>query len=119
MVYYGTYNTEGIVVHTVDDVDDVHVILLTKECDEAAFTVSVCCYDDWEWKFILTSPAHYEIVKQDIWFATKDTISKKYDHRFKDIFNEIFENEFSEIVLWEDEYDECCCENCNHRDCLN
>ena len=33
-------------------------------------------------------------VKKDIWFATKDTISKIYDHRFKDIFNEIFENEF-------------------------
>ncbi len=32
--------------------------------------------------------------KQDIWFATKDTISKKYDHRFKDIFAEIFENEY-------------------------
>ncbi len=32
--------------------------------------------------------------KQDIWFATKDTISKKYDHRFKDIFNEIFEAEY-------------------------
>ena len=35
-------------------------------------------------------------IKQDIWFATKDTISKKYDHRFKDIFNEIFENEYKE-----------------------
>ncbi|MBR5155591.1 MAG: NADP-dependent isocitrate dehydrogenase [Clostridia bacterium] len=34
--------------------------------------------------------------KQDIWFATKDTISKKYDHRFKDIFNEIFEAEYKE-----------------------
>ncbi|MBR5508318.1 MAG: NADP-dependent isocitrate dehydrogenase [Clostridia bacterium] len=34
--------------------------------------------------------------KQDIWFATKDTISKKYDHRFKDIFAEIFENEYKE-----------------------
>ena len=32
--------------------------------------------------------------KKDIWFATKDTISKKYDHRFKDIFNEIFETEY-------------------------
>ena len=32
--------------------------------------------------------------KQDVWFATKDTISKKYDHRFKDIFAEIFENEY-------------------------
>lgn len=35
-------------------------------------------------------------LKQDIWFATKDTISKTYDHTFKDIFNEIFENEYKE-----------------------
>jgi len=35
-------------------------------------------------------------VKQDLWFATKDTISKKYDHRFKDIFGEIFEAEYKE-----------------------
>ncbi len=34
--------------------------------------------------------------KQDLWFATKDTISKKYDHRFKDIFNEIFESEYKD-----------------------
>ena len=34
--------------------------------------------------------------KQDLWFATKDTISKKYDHRFKDIFNEIFEKEYKD-----------------------
>ena len=33
-------------------------------------------------------------VKKDLWFATKDTISKTYDHRFKDIFNEIFEGEY-------------------------
>ncbi|MDR0917759.1 MAG: NADP-dependent isocitrate dehydrogenase [Oscillospiraceae bacterium] len=32
--------------------------------------------------------------KQDIWFATKDTISKKYDHHFKDIFQEIFDSEY-------------------------
>lgn len=34
--------------------------------------------------------------KEDIWFATKDTISKKYDHRFKDIWAEIFENEYKD-----------------------
>lgn len=32
--------------------------------------------------------------KQDLWFATKDTISKKYDHNFKDIFQEIYEKEY-------------------------
>ena len=35
-------------------------------------------------------------MKQDVWFASKDTISKKYDHRFKDIFNEVFEEEYKE-----------------------
>lgn len=34
--------------------------------------------------------------KQDVWFATKDTISKKYDHTFKDIFAEIFKSEYEE-----------------------
>ncbi len=34
--------------------------------------------------------------KLDLWFATKDTISKKYDHTFKDIFAEIFEKEYKE-----------------------
>mgnify|MGYP004577676307 FL=1 len=33
-------------------------------------------------------------MKKDLWFATKDTISKKYDHRFKDIFNDIFNAEY-------------------------
>ena len=34
--------------------------------------------------------------KQDLWFATKDTISKKYDHTFKDIFQEIFDADYKE-----------------------
>lgn len=35
-------------------------------------------------------------VRQDLWFATKDTISKQYDHTFKDIFQEVFEAEYEE-----------------------
>ena len=34
--------------------------------------------------------------KQDLWFATKDTISKIYDHNFKDIFNDIYEAEYKD-----------------------
>lgn len=34
--------------------------------------------------------------KQELWFATKDTISKKYDHTFKDIFQEIFDAEYAD-----------------------
>ena len=37
-------------------------------------------------------------IKQDLWFATKDTISKKYDHTFKDIFQEIYDKEYDEKV---------------------
>ncbi|MEC4176829.1 NADP-dependent isocitrate dehydrogenase [Adlercreutzia sp. R7] len=33
--------------------------------------------------------------KQDLWFATKDTISKKYDHRFKDVFQEIYDDQYA------------------------
>ncbi|MGO5051402.1 NADP-dependent isocitrate dehydrogenase [Lachnospiraceae bacterium LCP25S3_G4] len=36
-------------------------------------------------------------IKQDLWFATKDTISKQYDHTFKDIFQEIFDAEYKEL----------------------
>lgn len=35
-------------------------------------------------------------IKQDLWFSTKDTISKQYDHTFKDIFQEIFEKEYQD-----------------------
>ncbi len=35
-------------------------------------------------------------LKQDLWFSTKDTISKKYDHRFKDIFNDIYNSDYKE-----------------------
>ena len=34
--------------------------------------------------------------KQDLWFSTKDTISKKYDHRFKDIFAELYEQRYAD-----------------------
>lgn len=35
-------------------------------------------------------------VKQDLWFSSKDTISKIYDHRFKDVFQEMYDNEYKE-----------------------
>ena len=34
-------------------------------------------------------------IRQDLWFATKDTISKKYDHTFKDIFQDIYDSEYA------------------------
>ena len=34
--------------------------------------------------------------RQDLWFATKDTISKTYDHRFKDIFADMYANDYKD-----------------------
>lgn len=34
--------------------------------------------------------------KQDLWFATKDTISKRYDHNFKDVFQDVFAKEYQD-----------------------
>lgn len=117
MVYYGTYATEGIVVHLNNDADDMHIIALTKECDEATFTVNVCCYEDWEWKFSLASPANYEMVKHMIMDAAFDC--EDMDELI-DVLDAMFEEDFAEIVIWDNDCDEaCCCEKCNHRDCLN
>lgn len=116
MVYYGTCNAEGIMVHINGDRDDMHIIMLTKQCDEAAFTVHVCCYDDWEWKFSMASPANYEMVKymiMDAAFECEDM------DELINLLDEIFEINFSAIVIDEDVCDGHCCESCNHRDCLN
>lgn len=40
-------------------------------------------------------------IRQDLWFAAKDTISKKYDHHFKDVFEEIYEKEYKEKFIKE------------------
>ena len=47
--------------------------------------------------------------KQSVWFGTKDTISKKYDHTFKDIFQEIFDQEYKT------KFDAGPCKNRRHR----
>ncbi len=40
--------------------------------------------------------------KKDLWFGAKDTISKQYDHTFKDIFNDVFESEYKDKFAQED-----------------
>jgi isocitrate dehydrogenase len=58
------------------------VLLGMHNTDESIFSFARSCFN-----FALD-------LRQDLWFATKDTISKIYDHRFKDIFAEVFEKEF-------------------------
>ena len=69
-------------IHQFSDSDGISQGL--HNIDKSIASFARCCFN-----FALDT-------KQDIWFASKDTISKKYDHRFKDIFAEIYENEYKE-----------------------
>lgn len=69
---------------TIHDFDGAGVILGMHNIDKSIESFARSCFN-----YALDQ-------NQDIWFATKDTISKKYDHTFKDIFQEIYEKEYDE-----------------------
>jgi len=69
---------------TIHDFDGAGIILGMHNLDKSIESFARSCFN-----YALDQ-------KQDIWFATKDTISKKYDHTFKDIFQEIYEKEYKD-----------------------
>jgi len=69
---------------TIHDYKGAGVLLGMHNLDDSIQSFAHACFN-----FALDQ-------KQDLWFATKDTISKKYDHTFKDIFQEIFEKQYKE-----------------------
>lgn len=69
---------------TIYDFDGPGVILGMHNLDKSIKSFARACFN-----FALDQ-------KKELWFATKDTISKKYDHTFKDIFEEIFEKEYQD-----------------------
>ena len=82
LVYTAADGTETR--ETIHDFDGAGVVQGVHNLDDSIESFARSCFE-------------YALdVKRDIWFATKDTISKKYDHRFKDIFAEIFEAEYAE-----------------------
>ncbi len=78
-VTYADGKTETKLIH---DFGGAGIIMGMHNTDKSIYSFARSCF-----KFALSK-------KQDLWFATKDTISKTYDHRFKDIFAEVFEKEF-------------------------
>ncbi|RCX18834.1 isocitrate dehydrogenase (NADP) [Anaerobacterium chartisolvens] len=71
-----------VVRQTIHDFKGAGIILGMHNIDDSIQSFARACFN-------------YALdVKQDLWFATKDTISKKYDHTFKDIFQEIFDAEY-------------------------
>ncbi len=70
--------------HTIHEFKGPGVVLGMHNLDDSIKSFARACFN-------------YALdVKQDLWFATKDTISKKYDHTFKDLFQEVYDNEYKE-----------------------
>ena len=82
LVYTGEDGTE--IRELVHEYDGAGVAQGMHNLDASIASFATSCFE-----FALDT-------KQDRWFATKDTISKKYDHRFKDIFQEIYDDQYAE-----------------------
>ena len=81
LVYTGDDGTE--IRELVHEYDGAGVAQGMHNLDASIASFATSCFE-----FALDT-------KQDLWFATKDTISKKYDHRFKDIFQEIYDDQYA------------------------
>ena len=81
LVYTGEDGTE--IRELVHEYDGAGVAQGMHNLDASIASFAMSCFE-----FALDT-------KQDLWFATKDTISKKYDHRFKDIFQEIYDDKYA------------------------
>ncbi len=82
LVYTGEDGTE--IRETIQDFKGPGVIQGMHNTDASITSFAHACF-----KYAIDT-------KQDLWFSTKDTISKKYDHRFKDIFQDLYDNEYKE-----------------------
>ena len=81
LVYTGEDGTE--IRELVHEYDGAGVAQGMHNLDASIASFAMSCFE-----FALDT-------RQDLWFATKDTISKKYDHRFKDIFQEIYDDQYA------------------------
>ena len=75
--------------------DGTEIRELVHECDGAGVAQGMHNLDASIASFAMSCFEFALDTKQDLWFATKDTISKKYDHRFKDIFQEIYDDQYA------------------------
>ncbi len=119
MVYHGTSKTETIWVGPANDLNEMHCIELTKSDDEPVFYVTACCNEDWVWAFYMDGESNYEMVKHTIIDALFECDGMG---ELLDMLDAIFADDFEDILVEDEdecECDECCCEYCNHRDCLN
>ena len=101
MILCGFYETERIMVHPNDNLEESHWIDITKDKDEPTFYVTYCCDEDWVWEFAYDKTT-YERIKHLI----VDCILECDD---MDDLIEVLDEIFEEIVYGSryDDVDEC------------
>lgn len=112
MVYSGTYAIEAIEFSYVSNPAEKHHIELIKFADTPTFGVSSCCGGDWYYEFLMEGNSDYERVKM----AIMDTIFEcETVEELLDELSGLFEDGFSDILIEDDDCDECngCCGGCN------
>lgn len=106
MIFNGMIKTEALFFRLDNEEEDLHFIEMERDCEDGTFRVSVCCDNEWEWKF-RDKASNYELVKHAIFDVAFDA------ENMTELINgldEVFEEYFYEIVACE-----CggCCDNCN------
>ena len=111
MRYCGTTMHEKIWMCNCRDYTDQHYIDLVKAESDNVFFVNSCCDEDWYWVFYLNGVSNYEMIKHvimDVMLESRDM------YEVMETLDEVFEENFGEIVA----VDDCDCENgCEHCSC--
>ena len=107
MIFCGNYETEKLVVHPIDDVNEAHYIEIAKDKDMPVFSVTCCCNDEWYWDFVY-SKTNYEVVK---YLTMASIVECDTMEELMDLLDEVYEEECYHMIYDEDEYEcdyECC-----------
>ena len=118
MILCGFYETERIMVHPNDNLEESHWIDITKDKDEPTFYVTYCCDEDWIWEFGYDKTS-YERIKHIITDCIFECDSME---ELMDVLDEIFEEMLygiDEEIDDEDDDDIDCCGDCDRCKYLN
>ena len=109
MIFNGMLKTEALFFRSENDTDNMCYIEMEKDCEEDVFYVRASHDDKWEWKFY-DNTSNYELVKHAIFDIAFDSHNAK---ELIDGLDEIFEDTFNEIVVFD-----CGCDgSCTHCTC--
>lgn len=109
MIFCGNYETEKLIVHPSDDVNETHYIEIAKDKDAPIFRVTCCCDDEWIWEFMY-SKTNYEVVK---YLTMASIVECNTMADLIDMLDEVFETECDHMIC---EGIECDCDCCGEEE---